>query len=289
MTTVVQTERAPAKINLALHVTGRRDDGYHTLESLVVFASFGDEVAAEPADDLTLEVSGPFAEGVPVNGSNLVMRAAEALRKARGVEKGAAIRLEKNLPNGAGIGGGSSDAAAAIRLLARMWGVEPLSADEALAIGADVPVCLAAPGAQLMKGIGEKLEPAPKLPDAWLVLANNGTHVATEKVFALFDKQFECDPKGLGKAGAFGTVADFEHWLFDQRNDLTPAAIHDEVAPDLNDVLEAFMALPGCLNSDLSGSGGTVWGLFASEAEAEGALVRLKRRHPTWWVAKTKL
>jgi 4-diphosphocytidyl-2-C-methyl-D-erythritol kinase len=289
MTTAAEAERAPAKINLALHVTGRREDGYHLLHSLVVFADFGDDLSVEPAESLSLRVSGPCAEGVPTDGSNLVLRAAEALRTARGVDKGAALHLEKHLPHGAGLGGGSSDAAAAIRLLARFWGVEPLSSEEALPLGADVPVCLCAPEATLLSGIGEVLTPAPKMPEGWLVLANPGVVVPTAQVFAHFDAHFECDPKGLDPSKDFASIDDFEGWLFDQRNDLTPAAASDAVAPVINDVLEAFLALPGCLNSDMSGSGSTCWGLFGTEAAATTAAERLARRHPGWWVRSTRL
>ena len=173
---------APAKVNLALHVTGRRADGYHLLDSLVVFAGVGDRVEARPSGSLTLAVGGPLAGGVPVEG-NLVLRAARALAEARGMEAGAALRLDKALPTASGLGGGSSDAAAAIRVLSALWGVAPLGAGEALALGADLPVCLAASPTR-MRGVGERVEAAPRLPPMALALVNPGAPVATPAVFA---------------------------------------------------------------------------------------------------------
>jgi 4-diphosphocytidyl-2-C-methyl-D-erythritol kinase len=163
---------APAKVNLTLHVTGQRDDGYHLLDSLVVFADITDQLSATSAPDLTLTVSGPFANGVPVDDTNLIMRAAKMLRNARGMTAGASMTLVKNLPHAAGIGSGSSDAAATIAMLAKLWGVAPLPADaaEVLALGADVPLCMHAPNPVRMSGIGEVLTPVQPWPTLALVL-----------------------------------------------------------------------------------------------------------------------
>ncbi|WP_372834971.1 4-(cytidine 5'-diphospho)-2-C-methyl-D-erythritol kinase, partial [Puniceibacterium confluentis] len=163
---------APAKVNLTLHVTGRRADGYHLLDSLVVFADIGDTVSVEASDRLSLAVDGPMAVGVPVDDSNLVLRAARFLNP----ERGAAILLTKHLPAASGIGGGSSDAAATLRALSELWGV-PVPRD-VLALGADLPVCMA-PGAQRLAGVGDVLTPVPGLPDCDILLVKPGVSVAT--------------------------------------------------------------------------------------------------------------
>jgi 4-diphosphocytidyl-2-C-methyl-D-erythritol kinase len=169
---------APAKVNLALHVTGRREDGYHLLDSLVVFAGVGDWLEIREAPELRLAVTGPRSGGVPTDRSNLVWRAAEAF----GIDAGAAIALEKHLPHAGGIGGGSADAGAALRGLVELWDVAPPGLDALLAIGADTPVCAACAPAR-MRGIGDILDPVPPIPPLWLVLANPGVEVPTGPVF----------------------------------------------------------------------------------------------------------
>ena len=280
---------APAKINLTLHVTGQRPDGYHLLDSLVVFADFGDRLSVAPADSLGLTVSGPLARGVPVDGRNTVLRAAALLRARRGVAAGAALTLEKRLPHGAGIGGGSSDAAAAIRLLARHWNVPPLTPTEALELGADVPVCLFAPAPMFMRGIGDLVVPAPRLPVCWLVLVNPGIEVSTAKVFALHDRLYDCASLPLDPAQGFGDFDGFLAWLLGQRNDLTKVARDASLAPVVGDVLGALRALPGCHDADMSGSGSTCWGLFRHEADARRAANRLGAAHPDWWIRLSRL
>ena len=179
------TEAAPAKVNLYLHVTGRRADGYHLLDSLVVFAGIGDVLEAAPSDTLSLHVEGRFAAGLADEPDNLVLRAARALAAAAGVPARARLVLQKNLPVASGIGGGSADAAAALRLLSRLWDLRPAPSEMArlaLALGADVPVCLAG-RASRMSGIGEQLAAAPRLPICGIVLVNPGVAVATADVF----------------------------------------------------------------------------------------------------------
>ena len=179
------TEFAPAKVNLFLHVIGRRADGYHLLDSLVVFAEAADVLRAEPAQALTLHLDGPFAAGLAAEPDNLVLRAARALAAETGVAPRARLSLHKNLPVASGIGGGSADAAAALRLLCRLWQVAPdpaALARFAIGLGADVPVCLAG-RASRMGGIGERIEPAPTLPACGIVLVNPGVAVATAEVF----------------------------------------------------------------------------------------------------------
>ena len=258
---------APAKVNLTLHVLGRRPDGYHLLDSLVVFAGVGDGLRAEPSADLTLRVEGPMAAGVPDGPDNLVLRAAALLREARGVTEGAALTLVKRLPHGGGIGGGSSDAAAAIRLLAGMWRVAPLDPAEALRLGADVPVCLHAPLPVRMTGIGERLVAVPPLPRLWLVLVNPGVALATAAVFG-----------GL-RPGARPPMDDLPHplaaaaflrWLGAQRNDLTDSA--SRLSDAIPRLLAALRAQVGCAVANMSGSGSTCWALFRDEADAVGAV-----------------
>ena len=180
---------APAKVNLALHVLGRRADGYHLLDSLVAFAAVGDVVRVEPAERLALRVTGPFAAALAGEADNLVLRAARALAARHGIAPCAHLTLEKHLPVASGIGGGSADAAAALRVLARLWEVSDATAELALALGADVPVCLAGRPAR-MGGIGEALAPAPRLPACGLVLVNPGVAVATQAVFRLREGDF---------------------------------------------------------------------------------------------------
>jgi 4-diphosphocytidyl-2-C-methyl-D-erythritol kinase len=261
---------APAKVNLALHVTGRRADGYHLLESLVVFAGVGDDLVAESAEGLTLEVDGPRAAGVPVDGRNLVLRAAEMLDGP-----GARITLVKRLPHAAGIGGGSSDAAATLRMLSRLWEV-PVPGD-VTGLGADVPVCLRAPAPMRMEGVGEVVKAVPALPEAALVLVNPGVEVPTPAVFralASHDNPGMPDvPEGMDYAGFIG-------WLAGTRNDLQAAAA--AIAPVIGDVLEALRAA-GADFAVMSGSGATCVGLTRDMGAAERMALAVAR--PGWWVA----
>jgi 4-diphosphocytidyl-2-C-methyl-D-erythritol kinase len=277
---------ARAKINLYLHITGRRSDGYHLLDSLIVFAALGDTVEVYGGDDLSLEVEGPFAAGVPHGGENLVLRAAQALADAAGVKARACIRLIKRLPAASGIGGGSADATATLQALTRLWNVRPSGGDLeriALALGADVPVCLrGAPS--FVGGIGEEIVPAPALPDVWMVLANPGVAVTTADVFrrrsGAFSQaaRFHAAPPN---AGAFAAV------LAERRNDLTDAAT--SLAPVIAELLARLSCLPGALLARMSGSGATGFALFADAASAELAAVELRAAEPLWWVAATAL
>jgi 4-diphosphocytidyl-2-C-methyl-D-erythritol kinase len=275
---VERAEFAPAKINLHLHVVGRRADGYHLLDSLVVFAGVGDRLTVSPADRLTLSVTGPFAAGLEAEADNLVLRAARALGAQEGVEATGALVLEKNLPIASGIGGGSADAAAALRLLSRFWGVNVADAGQrAGGLGADVPVCLAGMPAR-MSGIGEVLVPAPKLPNVGIVLINPGVAVSTPAVFR-------------ARAGAFSDPAQFPDggWsdagslvatLRANRNDLEQPA--RSLAPAIGDVLDMLAATPGCLLARMSGSGATCFGLFDDPETARVAAGTIV--HDGWWV-----
>lgn len=267
-------ETAAAKLNLALHVTGQRADGYHFLDSLVVFADVGDLVTVERADALTLAVAGPEGSGLTAGEDNLVLRAARTFPPGRG----AAITLEKILPLASGIGGGSADAAATLRALSRLWDRPLPPADEVLALGADVPVCLAGRPAR-MGGIGEALAPVPALPAMSVVLVNPRVEVATPAVFRALARK--CNPPLEPLPPGFASAAALAGWLARQRNDLEAPAI--AVAPVIAEVLAAIAATTPLLTR-MSGSGATCFGLFASRGDAVAAARTVSRRRPGWWV-----
>lgn len=284
LTATAEAAHAPAyaKVNLALHVTGRRDDGYHLLDSLVVFADVADRLWARPAPELSLSVSGDFAAGVPLDDSNLVLRAARALGQVRGLQRGAVLHLEKALPHAAGIGSGSADAAAALSLLAELWQVPPLAPDapEVLALGADVPVCVAAPAPRRMAGIGEKLTPVPALPSSAVVLVRPPVNVPTAGIFAALDGTFGGPMADLPAGTDFDG---FLHWLTAQRNDLQAPAT--TLAPAVSAALSALRAQPQVAFAGMSGSGATCFGLTRDRAGADQAAKRIAAAHPDWWVA----
>ncbi|MCR9220081.1 MAG: 4-(cytidine 5'-diphospho)-2-C-methyl-D-erythritol kinase [Alphaproteobacteria bacterium] len=279
---------APAKINLSLKVLGRRADGYHLLDSLVAFADIGDWVTAAPSDRLTLEIVGPQAAGLvgADPSDNLVLRAAAALRRLAGVEAGAALTLEKRLPVASGIGGGSADAAAALRALTALWGIDPPAerlAALALDLGADVPVCLTGRPAR-MTGIGGRLEtvaPLPSDPPAGLVLLNPGVATPTGAVFAALAGRFSAAPDAPAALGP--TAADLATALKPLGNDLTAPAI--ATTPVIAETLAALDAAPAARYAALSGSGATCFALFDDRAAAAAAADALAAAHPGWWVA----
>lgn len=284
MTVLAETFRefAPAKVNLALHVTGRRGDGYHLLDSLVVFVAAGDWLETGPGETLTLTLKGPRAAGVPIEG-NLVLRAAAALGLAAGRPGlGASLTLDKHLPAAAGLGGGSSDAAAAMRALNRLWNLG-LDTAELTAIGAgigaDVPVCVAATSARI-QGIGERVTPLPVLPEMHLVLANPARALVTASVFAGL-----AQPNNSGLPGLPGRWHGLDHlvdYLSGCRNDLAAPAMVAE--PAVADVIAALTAEPACLLARMSGSGATCFGLFATAEAAAGASAAVAREYTDWWV-----
>ncbi len=277
---------ARAKVNLYLHVLGRRDDGYHLLDSLVVFADLCDEVTASASNDLALEIDGPFAAGLAADRSNLVLRAARSLRESLGLREGAALRLTKNLPIASGIGGGSADAAAALLVLAELWHVDPapaLLARIALSLGADVPVCLAG-RASFVGGIGEEIQPVGRLPQAWLLLVNPGVAISTQAVFGARSGAFSTPARWADPPQDFaGLLA----YLEGTRNDLTEGATM--LTSAITHVLEKVRALRNCALARLSGSGATCFGLFETEQAAKDAEAELRRHHPNWWARATAL
>jgi 4-diphosphocytidyl-2-C-methyl-D-erythritol kinase len=276
--------RAPAKLNLFLHVGDRRPDSYHALESLVVFATECDQLECMPADTLSLTIVGPFARALKDETDNLVLRAARALDASRG----AALRLEKNLPVAGGLGGGSADAAAALRALNALWGLERSESELvqiAAELGSDVPACvLSRP--LWMEGRGERVSAVPALPPIKLVLVNPGIMVPTRAVFGSLNAR-----SGIGTMyrppATIESVWDLVSYLADADNDLeAPATL---IAPEIDHVLGALAHEPGCVHAQMSGSGATCFGLFQDGPWAQGAADRLAEDHPHWWVKATEI
>ena len=277
---------APAKINLYLHVTGKRDDGYHLLDSLVAFAGIQDRLVIGPADDLRLLIEGRFSDAVPSGPGNIVLRAAGRLAEAAGVKARARIDLVKRLPVSAGLGGGSADAAAALRGLSTLWGVRPAADDLlalALELGADVPVCLHAKAAYL-GGIGGDLEKAPPLPEAWLALVNPGRPLATAAVFGNLGSAFSA-PARFAEAPADAPA--LAALLRSRDNGLTEAA--RALEPAIGQALSAIEQSRGVLLARMTGSGATCFGLFADESAAAEAASKIAAAHPRWWARPAAL
>lgn len=270
---------ARAKVNLSLQVLHRRADGFHVLDSLVAFADFGDVMSVEPADEVTLSVTGPRAQGVPDDGRNLILQAAKFLDP--GGQCGAKIALEKHLPAAAGIGGGSADAAAALRLLSQLWDL-PIP-DGIDALGADIPVCLSGKAAR-MRGIGEQIDPVKAFPNLPVVLVNPGVAVPTGAVFnQLPVRERSGMPAEFPSFDSFGTVLDF---LARTRNDLEGPAC--DIAPVIRDCLHSLRGA-GAAFARMSGSGATCFGLFATAASAVQAATQIAGDHPDWWVRAGQL
>jgi 4-diphosphocytidyl-2-C-methyl-D-erythritol kinase len=270
-----------AKINLALHVRARRPDGYHDLETIFAFTDLGDGIGAEPADELSLTLEGPFATAVPPGGDNLVLRAARALAEAADVPPGAAITLDKRLPIAAGLGGGSADAAAALRLLNRLWGLDwPIERLAAIGagLGADVAACV---HSRTMRGEGRGEALAP-IDDGGLsgmpvLLVNPRVAVPTPAVFARWDGE-DRGPLAVGDPVAVAAAG---------RNDLEAPAL--ALAPVIGDVLEALAGVKGTQFVRMSGSGATCFALLANDHAAEAGAASIAAAHPGWWVAATRL
>lgn len=280
---------APAKINLALHITRRREDGYHDLESLVVFADVADEIEAVPAAADSLTIVGPFAKGLGNGETNLVLRAVAAFR-ARwpdAVATGLAMRLTKNLPVAAGIGGGSADAAAALRLMAGLSN-QPIAVSElsdmAAGLGADVPACLVS-SPLVARGVGELLAPLPDFPDCHVVLVNPMIPLPTADVFRRLRAHDNYPlpelPSPLTRPAQLGI------WLAETRNDLQPPAV--KLVPVIGDIVEQLAETQGCMLARMSGSGATVFGLFGSSGQAHQAAQVMRAAHPDHWVAAAPL
>lgn len=277
---------APAKINLFLHVGNRRDDGYHALESLVVFADVGDELLIEPAKAFSLALDGPFGGNLADEQDNLIAKAARALGARAGRSPDVKITLTKNLPVASGIGGGSADAAATLRGLTQFWGLKiPHAEMQALAetLGSDVPACLVSE-TLWMTGRGEGIEPVAGIPPAPMVLVNPGVAVSTAQIFANLKNRV-----GLGQAAkpkANLSVLALADYFKSNRNDLENPA--REIAPAIDEVLRAI-SHSGALRTRMSGSGATCFGLFTDDNSAEAAAAKIAEDHPQWWVKKARI
>lgn len=276
------TITAPAKINLTLHVCGKRADNYHLLDSLVVFAGIGDRITVAAADKISLSITGPFGGALANEPDNLVLRAARLLAITHSLKAGAAITLEKNLPVASGIGGGSADATATLIACGKLWNVDPLRLSDseiASALGADVPVCLRGVPAY-MSGIGEIIHPAPALPEAWLVLVNPGEPLATKAVFGALNGRFSA-AMGRHAFEKLEGASDLAKALKLYSNDLMAPA--RELLPAVGAVIETLEQTPGCLLARLSGSGPTCFGLFADAVTAYAAARNIAAQKPSWW------
>ena len=278
------SERANAKINLALHITGRRPDGYHELDSIVAFADVADVLTIAPATEVSINLSGPFANDLPPDGENIIPKAWHLLAGYAGKKNlpfsPVKFHLEKNLPIASGIGGGSADAAAALRGLTRYFdlSISPQNLNElALQLGADVPICLVQKSSR-MRGIGEIIEPIDIDLPSGIVLVNPRIPTPTSRVF---------ETLGLAQGQSFGTaigdLSNINNW----RNDLTAPAIR--IVPEIADVLESLNSQPGIICARMSGSGATCFGLTENFEQARLAAQKISASYPNWWVTATTL
>lgn len=277
------SESAPAKVNLYLHILGRRSDGYHVLDSLIVFVDFGDHVTLIARAPYTLSISGPFARTLleERKSDNLVWRAATAFAERVGRTLDTSIHLQKLLPIAAGLGGGTTDATACLRALARLWNIDPshtVLKEVAQTIGCDGAVCLY-PRPWFIGGVGESLFPAPSLPPCSLVLINPRIPLSTTEIFQNFKGpfslpgRFQVAPKNLH---------DFVTLLSQRHNDLTTTAI--QKLPLISEILSVLKMTPGCHLARISGSGATCFGLYESPYQAQKAADSIQQQHPQWWV-----
>jgi len=279
---VTFTLLAAAKINLFLHITGRREDGYHLLQSVMVFVDVGDEMEFAPHDSLFIDVEGPFAAEMPPPQDNLVYKSAKLLAEEYNVAPRGRIVLRKRLPVASGLAGGSSDAATALRGLAKLWGLPDQQERQRRLcekLGADVPACLSQrPG--WTEGIGERMSPLPGMPALHFVLANPMVETPTPEVFARFRERYSPTMQFSGRRKSM------HEWIADLKlyhNDLAPAA--KEVTPQIRDVLAALDDTPNCHFARLSGSGATCFGVYDHAQACQAAVNKIKREHPDWWVA----
>ena len=274
-------DTAPAKINLTLRVVGRRPDGYHDLESLVAFADLADELTLEPAGTVSLDVSGQFSAQCGRRDDNLVLEAARVL----GLPAGRFV-LDKRIPVAAGLGGGSADAAAALRLIAQLNGLaldDPRMAAAAEACGADVPVCLKSQPC-VMRGVGDDLSPTVALPSLPALLVNPGVPLATKDMFDAFRPSVSVTEP---IADVPSSIEGLLEWLASRGNDLTDAST--VLVPQIGQVLGELAVQDGCRLSRMSGSGATCFGLFETASNAREAANRLSANHRNWWICAVTL
>lgn len=277
---------APAKLNLFLKVLGRRNDGYHQIESLAVFPQFGDRLEIYESPTISLQVEGPFAEECGLLENNLVLRAAHALAALAPEPVGARLKLYKNLPVASGLGGGSSDAASALQLLIAFWGMQieaEVLGELAVRLGADVPVCLRR-RPTIMRSIGEQMSAAPILPNCYVLLVNPRIALSTRAVFEKLDGRFGEVPQRFPRH--VSSINKLVRLLIARGNDLEKPAI--ELVPEIQTVMDALNSQKGCLLARMSGSGATCFGLFANADEMGAAAAAIKRAHPEYWQVQTR-
>jgi len=280
---------ARAKINLDLRITGRRDDGFHLLDSLVVFADFGDEISVLPSDELTLSIAGPFAEKLIGEGDNLILKAARQLQNKFSVDQGAEIKLVKNLPLSSGIGGGSADAAAVIHLLRELWdlakNIKSLG-DLPLSLGADVPVCMVSETTH-MAGIGEILRPVKFNFPLYLLLVNPGVSVSTPDIFQNFALKKIKYSVCRDFSHPIETITHLKDILMSSGNDLENSA--RALQPEITNVLGMIKEGDDVAYSSMSGSGATCFGIFPTFEAAKRQEKRIYDAHPHWWVQPVRV
>ena len=282
----VLTLTAPAKINLFLSVTGRRDNGYHELQSLVAFTkNFGDIITISPSDQFSFDST---ATHLPTDENNLVICAATLLADALNKDLNLSIHLSKHIPIGAGLGGGSSDAAATIKGLLKFWCVDDMASDELndilLKLGADVPSCYHAQSCYF-EGIGDIITPLNRFPSCYTVLAYPNAHSSTQEIFKNFNEVFS-NPIGWLPT-YFNNIEDLIAFLSQQKNDLTPAATKN--MPDIQETINIIDEQENCLLARMSGSGSACFGLFKTPQDAQKAQNSIREKHPQWWVKSVEV
>ena len=274
---------ARAKVNLALHVTGQLPNGMHILDSLVAFPNIGDILTFQNADGVSLSVEGCFGDKLRKNNKiseNIVFRAVQLMKNS---DKGVAIKLIKNLPVASGIGGGSSDAAATIIALAKIWNQSVPSLDKVLKLGADVPVCLST-NFQRVQGVGDRLTALQSPPPIWIVLANPGIQISTAKVFRTLISK---NNSPLENVNGLNRENGLIEYLLRQRNDLEPVTC--ELVPMVKVLLDFFKENQNCKLFRMSGSGATCFGLYLEKEAAERTVCDIKKSFPMFWVKMGKL
>ena len=277
-------EKASAKVNLCLQIVGQKSNGFHLLDSIVGFTEFGDHLSFKKSDGLELTTKGAFSDQIPVDKSNLILKAAELLRTINNIKAGAHITLTKNLPPSAGLGGGSSDAAATIRGLSRLWDTDLPEIDDLMKIGSDLPVCIHQK-TQHMKGFGEVLEEINTFPNLPILLVNPLKKVSTQTVFRMLKNKK--NPPLSKYEKLFQTKKDWINWLLLQRNDLMEPAV--KVEPVISEVLRLISKQISVEKVSMSGSGATCFGIFENKQDCDLAMKRVRLERPDWWSVSTEI
>ena len=277
-------EKASAKVNLCLQIVGQKSNGFHLLDSIVGFTEFGDHLSFKKSDKLELTVKGAFSDQIPVDRSNLILNAAELVRKLNNIKTGAHITLTKNLPPSAGLGGGSSDAAATIRGLSRMWGTDLPEIHDLMKIGSDLPVCINQK-TQHMKGFGEVLNVVNTFPNLPILLVNPLKKVSTQTVFRKLENKKNSPLSKYEKL--FRTKKDWINWLLLQRNDLMEPAV--SIEPIISEVLQLISNQISVKKVSMSGSGATCFGVFENKHDCDLAMKKVRQERPDWWSVSTEI